>query len=174
MFARFPHLVLLFAAVGARAEMPRSVPLRNGLVARCQRFVQRLGARIEEMQNRLSYTELNLRTEERLKLNRQKMKSLGVGTAKTYAEIDVYPDPDGFKRNVEWEELIEHNNKRGSRSLIVTLTADTTLWVREGASWDSVEMVFPKGTTVRLLESGDVYQYQPVDSGGIISFENSY
>ncbi|HVJ64396.1 MAG TPA: hypothetical protein VM901_03990 [Bdellovibrionota bacterium] len=174
MFARLPHLVLLLAAVGARAEAPSSAPLKPRVSVRCLRFLQRIATRIEEMQNRLSYTELNRRTEERLKLNRLSLDSMGVITAKTYADVDVYPDTDGFKRNVEWEELIEHNVKRAYPSMIVTLPADTLLWVRQGSTWDSVQKLFPKGTTVRVLQSGDVYQYQPVDSGHILTFENSY
>ncbi len=79
--------------------------------------------------------------------------------AKTYDEIDIYPNPDAVKRNFSWEEILQRS---GPLSVIVTLESDLEIKVLNPTSQRIETRLFEQGATIQL-NHGHLFHFQEVD-----------
>lgn len=101
------------------------------------------------------------------------LDAMGAKPAENYADVDVYPDPDGFKRNLLWEELLEETKRQSLPRYILTLPKSARLAVNSRTSLYAQWTTFAKGATISLWQSGSIEYFQPVDDRDIRLFRIS-
>ncbi len=143
-------------------------PVYSNWFNRCRVHLSRLSQKIEEMKDRPTFSDLSRLSRERIAENLKTVVNMGLKPAKSYEDIDVYPDPDAYKRSIVWEDILDRYKEKKVEVFAVTLKEPTPLAIAINQSEFSSTVTLPAGSTVLMSMDGTIIFYQQSNEPSVL------